>query len=402
MPWALTGLAVTALLASLNTSSAHVALPALGQAFRVSFGALQWVVLAYLLVLTGLIVAAGRLGDVFGRKRLLVIGLGVFVAGSIVCGAAATFGWLVAGRAVQGLGAALMMALTMALVSETAAAKSGTAMGSLGTMSAVGTALGPSLGGALLAAAGWRAVFLANVPLGLVAVLLVGRYLRPDDEAARGGATPRLLRWELFREGGRSVALVASLLVAAVMMATLVVGPFYLARGLGLGAGTVGLVLSLGPAVAALTGVPAGRLVDGWGTRRTSVAGLLGMAAGFLVLAAAPLSGIFGYAGPVMVVTAGYALFQTANNTAVMRQVRAGEQGVVSALLNLARNLGLIAGASALGAVFARAVGATDVARASAEAVTSGMRVTFGVAVVVVGAALALVWREARRRESDR
>jgi MFS family permease len=123
----------------------------------------QWVVLAYLLAITTLVVGVGRLGDMLGRRRLLLAGMALFTAASMLCALAPTLWLLIAARAVQGLGAAVMMALTMALVGETVPkARTGSAMGLLGTVSAIGTALGPSLGGALIAAFGWQAIFLVN------------------------------------------------------------------------------------------------------------------------------------------------------------------------------------------------------------------------------------------------
>ena len=128
----------------------------------------QWIVLAYLLAITTLIVSVGRLGDITGRRRLLLAGIFVFTVASVLCGMAPTLWLLVAARAAQGLGAAVMMALTLAFVGETVPKeKTGSAMGLLGTMSAIGTALGPSLGGVLIAVLGWRAIFLVNLPLGI-------------------------------------------------------------------------------------------------------------------------------------------------------------------------------------------------------------------------------------------
>jgi MFS family permease len=188
-----------------------------------------------------------------------------------------------------------------------------------------------------------------------------------------------------------SASLAMSALVSTVIMATMVVGPFYLAHGLGLDAAHVGLALSVGPFVAALTGMPAGRLADRFGARPMTLAGLIAMAAGCLMLAVLPQTlGIGGYIAPIVVVTAGYALFQTANNSAVMADIRQDLRGVISGMLNLSRNLGLITGASALGAVFMLASATVDITTALPEAVASGMRVTFAVALALITAALAI------------
>src|SRR6266705_1741386 len=174
--WALASLSLSMLLSSLGTSIANVALPTLAQAFTASFQEVQWVVLAYLLAITALIVSVGRLGDITGRRRLLLAGIVLFTVASLLCGVAPTLWLLIAARAAQGLGAATMMALAMAFVGETVPKeKTGSAMGLLGTMSAIGTALGPSLGGILIVTVGWRAMFLVNVPLGLTALWLAYR-----------------------------------------------------------------------------------------------------------------------------------------------------------------------------------------------------------------------------------
>src|SRR5258708_249375 len=181
--WALASLSLSMLLPSLGTSSANVGLPTLAQAFTASVHEVQWIVLAYLLAITTLIVGVGRLGDIAGRRRLLLAGIVLFTVASVLCGVAPKLWLLIAARAAQGLGAAVMMALTMAFVGETVSkAKTGSAMGLLGTMSAIGTALGPSLGGVLIAGLSWRAIFLVNVPLGLLTFLLAYRYLPVDRQ----------------------------------------------------------------------------------------------------------------------------------------------------------------------------------------------------------------------------
>lgn len=168
--WALASLSLCMLLSSLGTSIANVGLPTLAQAFGASFQQVQWVVLSYLLAITTLIVSAGRLGDLLGRRRLLLAGIAVFTLASALCAMAPTLGLLIAARAAQGLGAAVMMSLAMAFVGDTVPkAGMGAAMGLLATLSATGTALGPSLGGVLIAGVGWQAIFGVNVPLGLAA-----------------------------------------------------------------------------------------------------------------------------------------------------------------------------------------------------------------------------------------
>lgn len=454
--WGLAGLSLSMLLSSLGTSIANVGLPTFAKAFGASFQQVQWVVLAYLLAVTALIVSAGRLGDLLGRRRLLLAGLALFTVASLLCGLAPSLPLLISARAIQGLGAAILMALTLAFVGETVPKeRTGAAMGLLGTTSALGTALGPSLGGVLIAGAGWPALFFLNVPLGAVAFVLAWRFLpadfrRPTTAPAgfdslgttllaatlgafalamtlgrgRFGATNAallvaallgaalfllaerrapspLVPLETFKDVALSAGFATSTLVTTVVMATLVVGPFYLSGALGLETARIGLVLSAGPIVAALAGVPAGRLVDRFGTHRATLAGLLAMAAGSASLALLPASlGIPGYVAPLVVVTAGYALFQAANNTAVMAAAGTARRGVVSGLLNLSRNLGLIAGASLMGALFAFGSGASHEPTASPAAVAAGMRLTFAVAAGLIGLALGIA-RAAWRRTAD-
>lgn len=449
---ALVGLSLAMLLSSLGTSSANVGLPALEQAFNASFAQLQWVVLAYLLAVTTLIVGMGRLGDVVGRRRLLLIGLVLFTLASALCGVALVLWQLIAARALQGAGAAIMMALVLALVSDTVSKdRTGAAIGWLGTMSAVGTALGPALGGLLVGSFGWRAIFLINVPLGLLALVFVQRNLPVDVVRPRLSdrgldpvgtlllasalaayalamtmmqgdfgwfnlalllmaaliaglfvlverrvATP-LIRLELLRDHGLAARLLTTALVATVMMATLVVGPFYLAQGLGLSAAAVGLALTAGPLVAALSGVPAGRCVDRLGATRVTIAGLVAMATGSLVLCLLPtlFSGLAGYVVPIVIITSGYAVFQAANTSAMMGGVSADQRGVVSGLLNLSRNLGLVTGASAMAALFAKAMDTRVLTGATSEAVTYGMRIVFAAAAAMILASIVIAMTSA-------
>jgi MFS family permease len=202
----------------------------------------------------------------------------------------------------------------------------------------------------------------------------------------------------MFRDPALRASLAMSTLVSTVMMSTLVVGPFYLSSALGLEAALVGLVLSVGPLVAALTGVPAGRIVDRFGARRMTVAGLLGIAAGCLALSLVPATfGIAGYVTPIVCTTASYALFQAANNTAVMTEIRPDQRGVISGMLSLSRNLGLITGASVMGAVFALASATTNITTARPEAIAAGMHLTFAVAGMLIFVALAIAIGAYRR-----
>lgn len=443
--WALFSLSLFMLLPSLGTSIANISLPTLTHEFSATFQDVQWVVLSFLLATTTLVVSAGRLGDVVGRRRLLMAGVALFTASSAVCAASPSLWVLVAARAVQGIGAAAMLALTVAFVGQTVPKeRTGSAMGMLGTMSAVGTALGPSLGGLLIAGFGWQSIFLINIPLGILAFWLAQRHLPADATrgkasqtfdnlgtitlaftlaayalsmtlgrgsfsklnlalliASAGGiavfiqvemrAKSPLVRLSMFKDRRLTASLIMSALVSTVLMATLVVGPFYLSQGLLLSTGAAGLVMSVGPAVAALTGAPAGRLVDRFGAQTMSMSGLVGMTLGCSSLVFVPASfGVVGYLLPVVITTGSYAVFQAANNTGIMADVPQDHRGVISGLLTLSRNLGLVTGASAMGAVFAATFGTTGGVQATPAAVAAGMHLMFAIATGLIVVSLAV------------
>lgn len=448
--WTLVGLSLTMLMPSLATSTANVALPNIARTFAASFQAVQWVVLSYLLTITALVVAVGGLGDILGRRRLLLAGIAIFALGSLLSGISPSLELLIAARVLQGFGAAIMMALTMAFVGAVVPAeRTGSAMGLLGTMSAVGTTLGPALGGLLIAWAGGKAIFLVNVPLAAISLLITFRTL-PQDLPRTAPASSRfdfigmvllvtaliayalamtlgrgqfgslnvailvaafaaaiafasvearvpypLVGMELFRSQALVAGLSANMIVSTVMMSTLIVGPFYLAKVIGLGPASAGLALAVGPLVATVVGVPAGRLVDRFSAESAALGGLSALATGAAALSLVPAAfGIAGYVVPIMIMTAGYGLFQAANSTKIMMGVSVAERGIVSGALSLSRNLGLVTGGSAMGAIFAWGT-AADVVTASPGAIIAGMHSTFVVAAILIAVSLLILRRAA-------
>ena len=432
------------LLPSLGISIANVALPSLKAAFGASTQDVQWVVIAYLVALTSSLVAAGRLGDLLGRRRLLLGGIGLFALAGTAALFAADLWVLVLARAAQGLAAAVLMSLTIAMVGDLVPKeRTGSAMGLLGTVSAIGTALGPSVGGLLIAGFGWPGVFGLMALAGALSFAFA-LHLLPPDEAVKTKRPPfdfvgalllaislatfalamtiaaptlviglllgvsaaglisfvrvetttaaPLVQLSLLGQRGTSAGLISIALVSTIMMTTLVVGPFYLSGTLGLGPAATGLVMSIGPIVSALVGLPAGRLVDRFGPTVAVSSGLAGVLLGALSMALlAPALGVAGYVASLVLITAGYALFQAANNTAVMSSAGREQRGVASALLALARNLGLVLGASAMGALFV--VGSHGLAMVNlAPGGEAGVRLTFLVAAALAGLALT-AWR---------
>lgn len=378
---ALCALCLAMLMASLDTSIVHTALPTLALAFGATFRQAQWIILAYLLVLTASSVAAGRLGDALGRRPVLLFGLGLFIFASVLCALAPTLPVLLAARALQGAGGAVMVALSVAFVADVVpGASRGRAMGLIGTMSAAGTTLGPVVGGQLLALGSWPAIFLVNVPVGLLTLLLVWRYLPAATARAAQVRGFPLIRLPDVR--GR---LGMTVLVSAVLMATMVTGPFYLSRALGLNLAAAGLALAAGPMIAALSGIPAGMLADRFGAATMAMWGLAGVGVGCVALAALP-AGLASYLLAIAVITASYAQFQAANNTALMAAIPPPQRGAAAGLLGLARNTGLIAGTSAMGALFAAGWSGTP----TADMVAHGMRTTFFACSALMLLALAL------------
>jgi MFS family permease len=312
----------------------------------------------------------------------------------------------------------------------------------------VGTALGPSLGGVLIAAFGWPSVF-ATMALAGVGALLLATWTLPGNlpvirqwpsldlpgivllalslgayalattldantsvraalavgsvlgliafVAVEAQAASPLIQLHLLRNAELSSGLLALGLVSAILMATLVVGPFYLSDALGLGPVATGLVMTVGPGIVALVGVPAGQLVDRLGSPTVTFTGLSGVVLGSGLMSWLP--GHFGvgdYIVSLALITMGYALFQVANNAAVMSTATADRRGVTSALLALARNLGLVTGASAMGALFT--MGPHTAGILGPAAGEAGLRLTFPAAASLGGLALAAAWWGLRSR----
>ncbi|MCF6368125.1 MFS transporter [Rhizobium halophilum] len=424
-------LAGSVLLGSLGVSVVTVALPSLADEFSAPTSTMQWVVIAYLLAATVTVVVAGKLGDALGSRRILLGGLTIFTVASALCALAQSLSALAAARAVQGIGAAVLMALPMSILKEAVGKdRIGSAMGLLGTMSAVGTALGPSLGGILLSGFGWRAVFVPLAALG-VATTIASMTTIPADSPTTESESDRvdwfgafllgtaLIFYSLLmsKAGGAgssgflllaalmavaafvlvetkaefplvpiavlrsqpvATALATNLILSMVMMTTLVVGPFYLSLSLKLDNRVIGLVMSVGPVTAALTGIAAGRAVDRFGTRAVMTAGLIETCIGFLSLALLPrYTGAAGYVISLIILTPGFQMFLAANGAALMTAAPDSQRGVLSGLLGLSRNLGFVTGASAMMTLFMFAVGDGNLSASAENAVADGFSITF-------------------------
>ncbi len=455
----LVALAGATLIASLAVSIATVTLPVLSREFAAPIATIQWVMLAYLVSTTVTIVLAGHLGDQLGNKRVLVIGTAAFAIASVICAAAPTLGVLIAGRAMQGLGGAVLLSLPLSVVRQTTSMdRTGSALGLLGTMSAIGTALGPSVGGIVISEFGWRAAFgglavFSLVVLGLSVQFIPEMAVRKRDGGVRadwlgaGLLAITLTLYALATTGSHAVpnwisvsllpstalafvafmiaelhadapfipfsilrnkpivtALSANLLVSTTMMSTLVVGPFFLSFALGLSDVSVGLVMAIGPVTAALTGVLAGRATDRFGTQRVIALGLIEIVLGLACLAILPrLLGVIGYIVALMVLTPGFQFFIAANSTRVLLPTTADQRGLLSGLLGLSRNLGFMTGASVMTALFSAAVGSDEITKSSPNVIGSAFTMTFlaAAAATLLAATLMLVGNARRIKFED-
>ena len=179
--WALIGASLAVFMAALDNNVVNVALPVMERMFHVD-REIRWVVLAYVLPTTAFLGAFGALSDVIGRKRVTLIGVGLFLAGSVLCGTAGSLPQMIIYRVIQGIGSSAIGSAILAIATVSFAAEErGRAMAVVGLIVPLGAVVGPSLGGLLIGAFGWPAIFFINVPFGIVAFILIFRLL-PRDE----------------------------------------------------------------------------------------------------------------------------------------------------------------------------------------------------------------------------
>ena len=169
-----------------NVTIVNIALPAIQRSFGASIGGLQWTVNAYTLVLASLLMLSGSLADRLGRRRIFQLGLLLFTIGSLLCSLAPGLGWLVVFRMIQAVGGSMLNPVAMAIIVNTFTepAQRARAIGVWGSVIGLSLAVGPVLGGALVTAVGWRAIFWVNVPVGLAAIVLTQRFV-PESRAPR-------------------------------------------------------------------------------------------------------------------------------------------------------------------------------------------------------------------------
>lgn len=416
---------IGAFMAALDASIVNVALPTMMHGFGARYGTIEWVLISYLLTLSALLPLLGRLADLYGRRPLYSLGFVIFVVGSAVCGAAHDLPVLLGARVVQAVGAAMLQANSVAIITATVpSAHRGRAIGFQGAAQAVGLSVGPAVGGALIGLFGWRAVFYVNVPIGLVGTILAALILPKDPPRERIPA----IHWP--GSVSLTVALVAVMLVlsqgdtwgwispatlwfagaavlAAVLFASLerraltpiidpilvrtrafVLGsftgllsyhamfgvlflmPFYLEHVLHLAPSVTGLLLTPIPLGMTLAAPMAGGLADRFGSRQLTVAGMAISVVGVLAMILT-----IGVHPPLALLLAGFAVFGVGlgtftppNNSAVMGSAPRSHLGVAGGLLNMARSLGMALGTAVSGTMLVAflPVGATRFARVPA------------------------------------
>lgn len=387
-----------AFMGQLDASIVTLTYGSLRSGFHASLAAVEWVSLAYMLALVALLIPVGRLSDRYGRKLTYLYGFGVFTLASAACGLAPSLTALIVFRVVQAAGAAMLQANSVALVAtSTPRAKLRTGLGMQAAGQAIGLALGPTLGGALVDSVGWRWVFGINVPVGVLA-LVAGHYLLPRtrqrahgaDLDLRGGAlltaatttlllalsaasglglpgwavvlllalaagsgwgfvrqqrrSPRpLVDLDLLASGGVAAGLLGGLCAYLVLFGPLVLVPVGLDRhGVGpLGSGLVLTALPLGFALAAAL---ADRLLPRrWDDRARGRAGAAGCVAALALLAVLPLrTGVL--PGPLALLGLSLGVFLPANNATVMAAVPAAAAGTGGGMVNMTRGLGTALG----------------------------------------------------------
>ncbi|WP_309742065.1 DHA2 family efflux MFS transporter permease subunit [Chamaesiphon sp. OTE_20_metabat_361] len=455
------GISLGVLMYTIDTSIVNIALPTLISDLRTDFATVQWVGLSYVLVVTSLVLGAARLGDMFGKKPLYLGGLIVFTISSLLCGLAPSIEALIGARALQGLGAVMISALGAAIIVEVfPTAERGKALGVIGAVVSLGIALGPSVGGVLIGIAGWRSIFLVNIPIGILASFVVYKYVPNSPrnthqqrfdfwgslsisivlvcfsvgmtEGQRYGFTSSLplgllgtaaiglaafitlenrvsqpmLDFSLFRSQTFSLSLLTGWLVFMALGGSSLLIPFFLQLVMHYPIERVGLFMAITPVIGGLVSPLAGNLSDRFGTRSIMLIGLVLMTIGSLAVSTldAQMRDL-DYLVRVIPLGLGWGIFQSPNNGAILGAVPPQRLGIASGLLSLTRTLGQTTGLPLFAAIFAAiALAGTnrDLTLAPPDAIVRGFQGTFQIAALQLAIAAALTgllwWMESRDR----
>ncbi len=391
---------------AMNASMMNIAVPFIGAYFQSSMALVEWVLMSFLLVISTLLLAFGRLGDMFGFRKVYILGAVIFTVGTVLCGLADSIYLLIAFRVVQGIGAGMTMAIGPGLI--TAAfppTERGKALGLLGIFVAAALGFGPTIGGLLLKYADWRFLFFCSVPLGLLITLWAHLVLEPTARKAQRFDLPGavavflalgslLLALSHGQEWGWASGAVLGLTVTAVVTFSLFIWreltckspmmdlrffqnrlfsaaatsallnfvvqymvvfllPFYFKDVLMLDAARAGLLLSSFPLVILVVGPVSGALSDRIGSRGLSSFGMAVSALSLVLLSRlTPQSHWTEIVWPLVLLGFGNGVFQSPNSSALMGSVPRTHLGVAGGILSTARNTGMVIGVALAGAVF--------------------------------------------------
>jgi EmrB/QacA subfamily drug resistance transporter len=398
-------------LATVDASIVNVALPTLVKTFNTQFAVVQWVALAYMLTVATLLLSMGRLGDIRGKKRIYMTGMIIFTTGSFLCGIAQTIYWLVAFRILQAIGASMMAALGTAILTESFPAKErGKALGTIGGIVSIGIIAGPVLGGILIDAISWHWIFFVNIPLGLIGMFMVIRFV-PSFKSIKehsfdfAGASilfisvvsfllaltlgqnmgfrnhfivflftiwvmsfilflyieikvkDPMVNLQIFQNSLFSLNLLTGFMTFVATAGVVLLMPFYLENVLGYNPHQVGFLLAAIPLSAGFISPLSGILSDRFGTRIMTTIGLMIMVSGYYGLTTLDENTTaFGYILHFLPVGMGIGMFQSPNNSAIMGSAPRKYLGIVSGMLSITRSLGQTSGIAAIGAFWAARV----------------------------------------------
>ncbi|HZG90493.1 MAG TPA: MFS transporter [Pseudonocardia sp.] len=451
---ALAALCLSLLMIILDGTIVSVALPAIQADLGFAPSALAWTVNAYLLPLGGLLLLAGRLGDLLGARRVLLVGLGLFVLASLLCGFAGDPGTLVAARFAQGVAAALASAVVLGMVVGLFPdpAERARAMGVYAFVGAAGASIGLLLGGVLTEAVGWPWIFFVNVPIGLAAIGLVRWAVAPDGPRPRAGrpdvagavlvtaglltlvlaivdtsgpgvraataalavallvafvvrqrrAAEPLVRLGVLRSRAVSGGNAAQLLMVAGMLGFQFIAALYLQNSLGYDPAATGFAMVPIPLmIAAVSLGVSGRGIARFGPRAVLLVGEVLLVAGLLLLARPPLGGyVVDVLPSLLVLGVGAGLALPAVTTVMMSDATAADAGLTSGLANTSQQIGGALGTAVLAALAAATTdGLVAAGTPAAQALADGYRTAFVVSAGLVAAAAvvtALVLRPRR------
>ena len=448
-------------LATIDSSIVNIALPTLVRELNTDFATVQWVVLAYLLTLSTLLLSVGRLADMKGKKRIYTLGFVIFTIGSVLCGLASNIYMLILFRVIQAIGATMILALGMAIVTEAfPPSERGKALGITGTMVSIGIVIGPTLGGLIIDVLAWNWIFYVNLPIGLIGIFMVTRFV-PDTKPVGkqkfdflgalvmllcllafllaltfgqniGFTDPRILSLfalsiallvgflfiekhatqpmidlSLFRNSLFNINLSTGFITFVAIAGTIILMPFYLENVLNYSTREVGILIAIVPISMGIIAPIAGSMSDRFGTRPITVIGLVILLIGYAALSTlSMMTSTIGYLLRFLPIGLGMGVFQSPNNSAIMGTAPKDRLGIVSGMLAVNRTLGQTTGIAILGALWAaRAIAyaspiPTDSAtNAPAPAQVAALRDTFLFIVILIIAALGLaVWALIKER----